>query len=66
MYGKIRSLGLYGMNAYQVEVEVSMYSGGLPKIEIVGLPDAAVRESRERIRAALQACGKKSRVLMWS
>ena len=34
-------------------------SGGLPAFDVVGLPDAAVRESRERVRAAIKACGAK-------
>ena len=34
-------------------------SGGLPAFDVVGLPDAAVRESRERVRAAVKNCGAK-------
>ena len=54
MYTQIKSLGLFGLNAFPVDVEVSM-GRGKPQFEIVGLPDASVRESRERIRSAL-AC----------
>lgn len=54
MFTQIKSLGLFGLNAFPVDVEVSM-SRGNPQFEIVGLPDASVRESRERIRAALSA-----------
>ena len=43
---------LFGLNAFPVDVEVSM-GRGKPQFEIVGLPDASVRESRERIRSAL-------------
>lgn len=40
------------------EVTVECFlSGGLPAFDVVGLPDAAVRESRERVRAAIKACG---------
>ena len=56
MVAKIHSMGLYGMNAFPVEVETDL-SGGLPAFEVVGLPDAAVKESRDRVRAALKNCG---------
>ena len=42
--------------ASEVTVECFL-SGGLPAFDVVGLPDAAVRESRERVRAAVKACG---------
>jgi magnesium chelatase family protein len=51
-FSKIKSLGLFGLNAFEVDVEVNI-SKGQPMFEIVGLPDASVRESRERIRTAL-------------
>lgn len=54
MYTKIKSFGLYGLNAFPVDVEISL-TRGTPTIEIVGLPDNAVKESRERIRSALQS-----------
>ena len=47
MVTKVRSLGLNGINGYEVNVECFL-SGGLPSFDIVGLPDAAVREARER------------------
>ena len=50
------SRGQMGMNAYQTLVEVHV-AGGLPSFTIAGLPAAAVRESRDRVRAALQTCG---------
>ena len=49
MFAQIKSLGLFGLNAFPVDVEVSI-SRGSPQFEIVGLPDASVRESRERSR----------------
>ncbi|MEA3507482.1 MAG: magnesium chelatase domain-containing protein, partial [Synergistota bacterium] len=47
---------LQGIEALPVEVEVEI-TGGLFSISVVGLPDAAVREARERVRAALRALG---------
>ena len=52
----IRSLGLQGIAGYEVSVECVL-SGGLPAFDVVGLPDAAVKESRERVRAAIRNCG---------
>lgn len=49
-------MGLAGIESYLVTVEVNCRRG-LPKLEIVGLPDAAVRESRDRVRAALGNLG---------
>ena len=56
MYASVRSVGVKGVGGYPVGVEVYL-SGGLPSFEIVGLPDAAVRESRERVRAAIKNNG---------
>lgn len=53
MYAKINSLGLFGLNAFPVDVEIDL-SKGTPVFEIVGLADTVVKESRERIRAALR------------
>lgn len=50
------SRALSGMDAPPVRVEVHL-AAGLPSFQIVGLPDAEVRESRERVRAALQSSG---------
>jgi magnesium chelatase family protein len=50
---KIKSCGLIGLDGYIVDVEVDI-SMGLPAFDIVGLPDAAVRESKERVRSALK------------
>ena len=46
----VRSLGLSGISGYEVSVECFL-SGGLPAFDIVGLPDAAVKEARERVRS---------------
>ena len=54
----IRSLGLNGIAGYEVSAECFL-SGGLPAFDVVGLPDAAVREARERVRAAIKTCGAK-------
>ena len=54
MVANISSLGLFGLNAFPVDVEVDI-SRGAPQFDIVGLPDAVVRESRERIKAALRS-----------
>ena len=56
MLFKISSAALFGIEAYLVEVEVDI-SPGFPNFVTVGLPDAAVRESKERVRAALKNCG---------
>ena len=56
MVVSVRSLGLSGISGYEVTVECFL-SGGLPAFDVVGLPDAAVRESRERVRAAVKTCG---------
>ena len=55
MFAKVSSLGLFGLNAFPVDVEIDI-SRGNPVFEIVGLPDTVVKESRERIRAALRSC----------
>ena len=54
MYAKVNSLGLFGLNAFPVEVEIET-SRGTPSFDIIGLADIVVKESRERIRAALRA-----------
>src|SRR3954451_6583003 len=51
-----RTFTLDGISARPVRVEVDVHRG-LPNFTIVGLPDAAVREARERVRAALVNCG---------
>ena len=55
MVAKIRSLGLQGIGGYEVSAEIFL-SGGLPQFDLVGLPDAAVKEARERVRASVKNC----------
>ncbi len=56
MVSVVYSAGLFGMEAFNVEVESDL-SQGLPSFDIVGLPDTAVKESRDRVRAAIKNCG---------
>ena len=56
MFCKIRSLGLHGVTGYEVTAECDL-SGGLPNFTVVGLPDTAVNEARDRVRAAVKNCG---------
>ena len=53
MTSKIQSAGVLGINGFIVTVETDV-SNGLPSIEIVGLPDTAVKESKERVKAAIK------------
>lgn len=55
---KITSASLIGIDALPVDIEIDV-SLGLPGFTIVGLPDASVRESKDRVRAALKNCGYK-------
>ena len=56
MLASVMSMGLAGIDGFVVTVEA--YSvNGMPMYELVGLPDAAVKESRERVRAAMASCG---------
>lgn len=56
MLAKVKSYGLTGLVGNPIDVEVDI-SGGLPMYELVGLPDATVRESKERVRAAVKNSG---------
>ena len=56
MLARVLSFALDGISGYPVTVEANV-SGGMPSFDIVGLPDAAVKESRERVRAALANSG---------
>ena len=56
MFSKVISTGLFGMEAYMVGVEADI-AGGLPRFDMVGLPDTAVSESRERVRSAIRNNG---------
>jgi magnesium chelatase family protein len=53
---KVKSAAVYGLSAKEVEVEVDI-SSGLPSLLIVGLPDKAVEEARERVRSAIKNSG---------
>ena len=56
MLSRIRSFSVSGVGGFEIAVEVYI-SGGLPGFEIVGLPDTAVKEARERVRAAIKNTG---------
>src|SRR4051794_22656611 len=56
MYTHISSGSVYGVEGRIIAVEVDI-SSGLPQVNVVGLPDPAVRESIERVRAAVKNCG---------
>lgn len=56
MVSRVATIAFSGIETVDIEVQVSV-SGGLPTFTIVGLPDKAVGESRERVRAALNAIG---------
>lgn len=58
MVSKIKSIGLFGLDSYMIEVEADV-SKGQQAFDIVGLPDSAVRESRDRVRSAIKNCGYK-------
>ena len=55
MVSKINSLGLVGLEAFLVTIEADL-SNGLPSFDVVGLPDASVKESRNRVKSALKNC----------
>ena len=56
MLAKVTSAALVGLDAHLVDVEVDI-AGGLPQFSVVGLPDATVKESRDRVRSALKNSG---------
>lgn len=56
MIARAHTIGVLGLETHAIEVEVDV-SPGLPFFQVVGLPDAAVSESRERVRSALRASG---------
>lgn len=57
MLSKILSASIIGIDAFIVEVEVDITLKGLPHFSMVGLPDTAVKESKDRVRAALKNIG---------
>lgn len=58
MYAELKSFGIHGLAGFAVTVEADI-SGGLPALNIVGLPDSAVKESGDRVRASLKNLGFK-------
>lgn len=56
MLSTVSSIGLSGVDGYIIKIEVNV-TDAFPSFEIVGLPDSAVRESKERVRAAVTNCG---------
>jgi magnesium chelatase family protein len=56
MLAKVDSAALHGIEAFTVQVEVDMQPG-MPQWTLVGLPDTAVQESRERVRTAIRNVG---------
>ena len=56
MTGKVYSLGISGIEGYPVVIDCFI-SSGLPGFDVVGLPDASVKEARERVRAAVKTSG---------
>ena len=56
MTSVIKSIALQGLNGILVRIEVDI-SGGLPAWDIIGLPDASVKESKERVRTSIKNCG---------
>ena len=58
MFSKVFSYGLMGLKGLRIDVEVDI-NAGLPSYDIVGLPDTAVKESKERVRSAIKNSGFK-------
>ena len=59
MLAKVRSVAVFGIEAYLLDIEVYIARGDMPYIAIVGLPDTAVKESRDRVKAAVNNSGYK-------
>ena len=56
MLSKVFSFTLIGIEAHPIEIEIDIQKG-LPAVNIVGLPDNAVKESRERVKSAIKNAG---------
>ena len=56
MLAKIMSYGFWGIDGYEVKVEIDI-NAGIPGYDVVGLADTAVKESKERVRAAIKNSG---------
>ena len=54
LFVKVNGIGLFGINTYPVQVESSIERTAIPRFDLVGLPDIAVREAKERVRAAMK------------
>lgn len=57
MLARVRSVAVYGIDAHMLEIEVNVTYGQLPSTVIIGLPDTAVKESRDRVKAAIRNSG---------
>ena len=62
MIAKVNTLGLIGIDGIRMVLEADM-NNGLPKVEIVGLPDASVKESKERVKSAIKNSGLRFPIL---
>ena len=56
MFSKVKSFSLLGLDGLSIDVEVDI-NKGLPSYDVVGLPDVAVKESKERVRSAIKNSG---------
>ncbi|MDD3693305.1 MAG: YifB family Mg chelatase-like AAA ATPase [Oscillospiraceae bacterium] len=56
MFACVKSMGLLGIDGFMIDVQADI-SRGLPGFDVVGLPGAAVRESRDRVRSSIKNCG---------
>lgn len=56
MLSIVKSMSLYGLEGYLIDVQVDV-SGGLPNLEVVGLPDISVKDAKERVRTAIKNSG---------
>ena len=56
MVVRCSSMGLTGLESYEIMIEAD-FATGMPSFDIVGLPDAAVKESKDRVRSAMRNCG---------
>lgn len=56
LFAKVSSIGIYGLEVFSVSVEADI-SSGLPRVDVVGLPDSAVSESKDRVRSAIKNRG---------
>ena len=57
MFVKVNGMALFGINTYPVQVESAVERTAMPRFDLVGLPDVAVREAKERVRAAIKNSG---------